>query len=198
MVHVNETTQAGTTPPRASDDVVELILGELDPIIARTRDVLARVWHDRSVSKANLHVLMLLEQFGSLPMSRLATMIDVSLPSMTGIVDRMEENGLIERERTDEDRRVVMVRCTPRGEELAREMPRLRREYLRRVVVALPEGDRRNCYAAFRAFRLAAESLAEEAAHEEHALEGPAGLTGASPHECHARRGRPTNITSQE
>ena len=164
MLHVNLSMRPRRRPTKGPDEVVELILGELDPIMARTRDAMARVWHDHSVSKANLHVLMLMEQFGQLPMSKLATMLDVSLPNMTGIIDRMEENGLVERLRNDEDRRVVLVRATARGAELGAEMPRLRREYMRQVVNSLSEGDRRNCYEAFRAFREAADKLAVELA----------------------------------
>jgi DNA-binding MarR family transcriptional regulator len=154
-------------PPNAggsadADEAIELVLGELEPIVARTREALARVWHDRSVSKANLHVLMLLEQYGTLSMSRLADQIEVSLPNMTGIVDRMEEHGLVERVRSEEDRRIVLVRSTPKGAELAAELPSFRRAYLRRVIAALPDADRRNCYEAFRAFRRASDALAED------------------------------------
>lgn len=177
MLQVNLSIRPGRRRGTTHDDVVELILGELDPIIMRTKDALAQVWHNRSVSKANLHVLMLLEQFGPLPMSRLATMVDVSLPNMTGIVGRMEEHGLVERVRDDADRRVVMVRATAKGTEVTAEIPRLRREFLRRVVCALPEGDRQNCYEAFRAFREAAESLRDEPVH-------------THPAQRHGRRGR--------
>jgi DNA-binding MarR family transcriptional regulator len=171
MIQVNKSIERKPEgESSAADEQIERILGELEPIVARTREALARVWHDRSVSKANLHVLMLLEQFGALSMSRLAAQIGVSFPNMTGIVDRMEENGLVERVRSDDDRRIVLVRSTTKGAELAAELPELRRAYLRRVIAALPEEDRRTCYDAFRAFRRAADTLAEEPEqnHEHH------------------------------
>ena len=46
-------------------------------------------------------------------MSRLAELLDVSLSNATGIVDRMEERGLVERVRVPDDRRVVLVRIGP-------------------------------------------------------------------------------------
>ena len=48
-------------------------------------------------------------------MSRLAELLDVSFSNATGIIDRMEERGLVERVRVPDDRRVVLVRIGPRG-----------------------------------------------------------------------------------
>ena len=48
-------------------------------------------------------------------MSRLAEMLDVSMSNATGLVDRMEERGLVERVRVPDDRRVVLVRPTQAG-----------------------------------------------------------------------------------
>ena len=50
-------------------------------------------------------------------MSDLAECAQTSQASLTGIVDRLEERGLVERARTAEDRRVVEVALTARGRE---------------------------------------------------------------------------------
>jgi DNA-binding MarR family transcriptional regulator len=42
---------------------------------------------------------------------------------VTGIIDRMEREGLVSRERSKEDRRVVFIKLTARGRELAQEIP---------------------------------------------------------------------------
>ena len=69
----------------------------------------------RGVSMSNLHVLSMLERHGALTMSRIAEALDVSLSNATGVVDRMEERGLVERIRDGEDRRVVHVGLTEVG-----------------------------------------------------------------------------------
>ena len=46
---------------------------------------------------AQLHVMNLLERHGEMPMSRLAEMIDVSDSNATGLIDRVEERGFVER-----------------------------------------------------------------------------------------------------
>lgn len=43
-------------------------------------------------------------------------------PSMTGVLSRMEEMGLITRERMAEDQRRVLVRMTPKSEKLVAEL----------------------------------------------------------------------------
>lgn len=48
-------------------------------------------------------------------MSELADLSDLSSAHLTGIVDRLEARGFVKRERSDEDRRVVMVSLTDEG-----------------------------------------------------------------------------------
>jgi DNA-binding MarR family transcriptional regulator len=69
----------------------------------------------------HFHVLTLLRHHDAMPMGRLAEILDVSMSSATGIIDRMEERGLVERVRVPDDRRVVLVQPTPAGLDLVDE-----------------------------------------------------------------------------
>jgi len=69
----------------------------------------------RGISMTHFHVLTLLRHHGEQPMGRLAEILDASMSSATGIIDRMEERGLVERVRVPDDRRVVLVRPTDAG-----------------------------------------------------------------------------------
>ena len=88
----------------------------------------------QGISMAQLHVMNLLERHGEMPMSRLAEMIDVSDSNATGLIDRVEERGFVERIRVAADRRMVMVRLTPAGTHVLDEIEALREEILRRVL----------------------------------------------------------------
>lgn len=55
---------------------------------------------------------------GPLRMSEVAERVEISSASLTGIVDRLEQRGLVERERSDSDRRVVTVALTDDGREV--------------------------------------------------------------------------------
>jgi DNA-binding MarR family transcriptional regulator len=70
---------------------------------------------DGHLQQQQYWVLAELSRGGSRRMSGLAECSHVSQASLTGIVDRLEERGLIERVHSAEDRRVVDVSVTPAG-----------------------------------------------------------------------------------
>lgn len=147
------------SPPAEGEELVELILGELEPVMALQRHAMAHVWHDRSISKANMHVLMLLDQLGPLPMGRLATLVDVSLPSLTGIVDRMAEHGLVDRGRDEHDRRVVVVHVADKGRQTLQELEQVRRDLMRRVLQEMSPTDQRQCLGTVRTMHRIVDEL---------------------------------------
>lgn len=67
------------------------------------------------ISFAQVHVLSMLDRHGEMPMSRVAEMLDVSLSNASGVIDRLEDRGFVERVRVADDRRVVLVRATEAG-----------------------------------------------------------------------------------
>ena len=81
----------------------------------RDREGAFKAWHRHSLSLVHLNVLAALEMEGPLSMKRLADAMDVSDASATGIVDRMEKRGLVERRHGTDDRRVVLVHPTDAG-----------------------------------------------------------------------------------
>jgi DNA-binding MarR family transcriptional regulator len=88
----------------------------------------------QGISMTQLHVMHLLDHHGEMPMSRLAEMLDVSLSNGTGLIDRVEERGFVERTRIPTDRRMVMVRLTPAGRQMLDEIETIREQVLRRVL----------------------------------------------------------------
>jgi DNA-binding MarR family transcriptional regulator len=152
----------GLSSATAANELVEEIIGELEPLIVRQYQ--AAVWHDRTISKTHMFVLMLLMEHDQVPMSRLAGMLDVSFPSLSGIIDRMEERGLVERIRDANDRRIVLVKSTAKGTASVAEVQEMRREYLRKILRSMGLNERRTCQAAFKAMRQAADEIPPDAA----------------------------------
>jgi len=93
-----------------------------------------RRWPGGQLSLVHLHVLAILDIEGPLAMRALAESLDVSQASMTGIVDRMEQRGLVERQRDEEDRRVVRVSLTDEGRKMVGGMAAERRERLSEIL----------------------------------------------------------------
>ncbi len=71
------------------------------------------------VTPTQLSVLKLLDEIGDLSLSRLSTQIRAHNSTVTGIVDRMEAAGLVERAQSEEDRRVWIIRLLPAGRRIA-------------------------------------------------------------------------------
>jgi DNA-binding MarR family transcriptional regulator len=67
------------------------------------------------LTPAQCHVLRLLRPESPLPMRDLASRLGCDASNITGIVDRLEARGLVERRASDSDRRVKELALTPAG-----------------------------------------------------------------------------------
>ena len=66
-------------------------------------------------SPQEFHVLMTVGQMGNCIMSDIAARLQLSLSSITGIVDKLESKKVVRRSRSIEDRRIVQVVLTDEG-----------------------------------------------------------------------------------
>jgi len=96
-----------------------------------------------NLTSPQLTVIKILETFGDLSLTELSERIRAQNSTVTGIIDRMEREGLVVRERSKEDRRVVFIRLTPKGAQLAREIPVEPMEILRKAILALSKDEGR-------------------------------------------------------
>jgi 4'-phosphopantetheinyl transferase len=95
----------------------------------------------QSISLTHLHVLTVVQTDGALPVSELARVLGVSVASATGIVSRMEERGLVRRNRCASDRRVVSVELAPAGIAALDDIEGQSRDGLRRMLGTLTVGE---------------------------------------------------------
>jgi DNA-binding MarR family transcriptional regulator len=119
--------------------LIEEALERIDALAAHRRRAMCEQPLHREVSLPQLHVLMLLQERGRMMVSELAGLLRISMPSASSIVDRIEENGLVERTRDAADRRVVYVEITDRGRALAEDLMGLKRETMQRLFGAMTD-----------------------------------------------------------
>ncbi len=124
-------------PGPAPDDRVMAIFAEFRGALGELRCGASQRLVRLGVSMTQIHILSILEHHGEMAMSRLAEMLDVSVSNGTGLIDRMEERGLVDRVRDLEDRRVVMVRTAQRGREALDEVKVMRNDLIRKVLARL-------------------------------------------------------------
>ena len=111
------------------------------------------------ISMTQLHVLNLLDRHGEMAMSRLADMLDVSMSAATGLVDRVEEHGYVERIRVPSDRRVVLARITDAGRQLLDDIDSVQTEILDRILDGLDETQLTRLAAAMVDLRTAVDAI---------------------------------------
>jgi DNA-binding MarR family transcriptional regulator len=70
---------------------------------------------DADLSPVQWHVLHLIEPGQPVPMRRLAEALSCDASNVTGLVDRLESRGLLQRRASPEDRRVKVLALTPAG-----------------------------------------------------------------------------------
>lgn len=123
-----------------------------------------RAWLRGSLSLIHLYVLTTLETDGPLSMSHLAEALDVSVASATGIVDRMEERGLVERRRVASDRRIVQVHVTAAGADVFPSLDARGRQHFAAVLERLSDDELASLIVGLRATRAARAAVAADAA----------------------------------
>jgi DNA-binding MarR family transcriptional regulator len=97
------------------------LAGLVVELMDRTRQSVREVGEEEGLSVPQLDVLRRLRQ-GPSPMRRLAVQMNCEASNLTGLVDRLEARGLVERRPFPEDRRVKCVALTDAGEELGRQV----------------------------------------------------------------------------
>jgi DNA-binding MarR family transcriptional regulator len=147
---------------------IEAILTEVGGWIGELRCASMGRLVQGQVSMSQMHVLWLLQHHGAMAMSRLADLLGVSLSNASGLIDRMEEHGLIERERVPDDRRLVMVRPADAGMRALSETETTKRERMRAVLSHLPASERPIVLAALRSLRRALSAEIESSPVHQH------------------------------
>jgi MarR family transcriptional regulator, 2-MHQ and catechol-resistance regulon repressor len=95
--------------------------------ILRTSDQfqnrLGRLFRQFGLTPSQYNVLRILRGEGKpLPCLEIGTRMIQVVPAMTGLLDRLEKQELIERERCTQDRRVVYIELTDKAQALLKEM----------------------------------------------------------------------------
>lgn len=126
------------------DRLSELLegLGRRAPL----RDPIARAVESMGLTPQQLHTVMWLSREGRLTMGTLAQRLGITEKTVTGLVDRLERNGCVERVRDEADRRVVHVCLAERGLAVARKLEASFRVRMRAMLEVLESRDREDLF----------------------------------------------------
>lgn len=148
------------TATNLDESAVRLLRSYLDSV-ALTEPLQTSIWHRAELTLAQVRVLRrLAKQPQSL--GQLGTDLGLAPPSMTRLVDRLEERGLIARRRDDEDRRKVVAQLTEEGRRLVTAIPFLEGTAIRVAIERMKPSDRERIGAAMRDFHAAVRVVEDE------------------------------------
>lgn len=107
----------------APSDLVKEIVYQIRRLIQARELYTKELSKNYSVTAAQLNCLLALHEEGPLSPSQIGRIIMVKSSTVTGIIDRLEQKGLVERLRNSPDRRIITVQLTESGKKLADNAP---------------------------------------------------------------------------
>ncbi|HEY4116448.1 MAG TPA: MarR family transcriptional regulator [Byssovorax sp.] len=119
------------------DAIVETIIY----LYTESRRLTKEMAREVGLTGPQLTVIKLLENLGDLSLSSLSERIRAQNSTVTGIIDRMEREGIVRRERSATDRRVVLIRLSDKGMKLAQRIRVEPMEIFKRSLVDLSAAD---------------------------------------------------------
>ncbi|MBI2856354.1 MAG: MarR family transcriptional regulator [Chloroflexi bacterium] len=154
------------------ETLLKKVVDILEEINSSGPYTVSQEWFTLHLRMPHVRVLFLLMREGTLRMSDLASTIDVSMSGATGLVDRLVEQGLVDRWPDPGDRRSVLCSLTEQGKELAHRLLAERRSRWEERLAPMSQANlRKVCHAmelVLEATRSATgESQAVEAATQE-------------------------------
>lgn len=105
------------------------------------KNPVASICEELQLTPTQFHALGWLGNDGPVQVGMLAHRVGITRKTITGVVDRLETMGLVERTRDAEDRRAVVVRLTARGEENFRRINRSVDAGMRRLLGLMDASD---------------------------------------------------------
>ena len=120
---VNPQTPPAATPPRFPEELVASTAFLLKKLGMSTKDQAMQAYVETGLNPYHHAILILLDEGSRETQAAIADALGYDRGQLVGLLDELEEQGLVERRRDPNDRRRHLVRMTPEGK---RALARLR------------------------------------------------------------------------
>lgn len=112
--------------------IVSEVIDDIRRIFQVIKEKSKRVEAETQLTGSQLWAVKILHESTSLKVSELASRMYLHPATMVGLLDRLETKGLVKRNRSEKDRRVVHVELTAQGKEVVESSP----EVIQRLLVS--------------------------------------------------------------
>ncbi|MDK1473942.1 MarR family transcriptional regulator [Streptomyces sp. 549] len=130
-----------TSPRNPADPLTREVVELIGTVVARYHEEYAEAAAGYQLTGAQARVLALLLA-GPTPMRRIAEQLKCEPSNVTGIVDRLESRGLVERRPDTADRRVKLAAATDPGLETGARLRESLGDFAREPLAGLTEAER--------------------------------------------------------
>lgn len=124
--------------PSSQDDIQGFVDDYLPALLAQASRLISGEFHEAAraegYSVSEWRVMATLASYESMSIGRLAQISVTKQPTVTRLLDRMQDKGLVERVPHGSDRRITLVRMTPAGRADLARLIKLAREHEQRVL----------------------------------------------------------------
>jgi DNA-binding MarR family transcriptional regulator len=152
------------------DDRVQRIRRILDcseTVIQKTNPVRDRAWLSVDLTMPQLKSLIYVTKCNGATSGQIASSLGVGLSTITGVVDRLAEQGLVSRHEDPRDRRVTRVVPTPRGRQIIEDLLQFRNETISAILARLTSEQLHTVEIAFQYLVDAVDEIANEQSSKE-------------------------------
>lgn len=104
---------------------------------------------DMTFTKSEIFTMLVVDRHGEIIMSQVAGYINVPMSTATGIVDRLVKNGYLKRERSEQDRRIVVICLSDKGKEVIDKLKESVMKYIGMINDSLTDEERQLLYNIF-------------------------------------------------
>jgi homoprotocatechuate degradation regulator HpaR len=109
-----------------SNSLPMMLYKALDTIMPKFRII----FKEFGITEPQARVLRILWQHKKIALNELSSLSLITPPSLVGVIDRMELNGLVERNNSNIDRRKIIVNLTKKGKTLeSKILPKVEKVY---------------------------------------------------------------------
>jgi DNA-binding MarR family transcriptional regulator len=112
-----------------------------------------------SLRNQTYHILRILERKGPLPMSAIGKQLFIAKQNMTTFIDRLMDDGLVERKNDPADRRIINIVLTEKGGQFLKERRLGLKKIARENLSKLSDEDIKSLHSAFRIIRTIVHKL---------------------------------------
>ena len=115
------------------DEIIE-VNTLFQEVICLLKHSMSKIFEDTNITPPQGMVIGILSHHGKMKISELSNKLGLSNSTVSGILDRLEKQGMVERERSVEDKRVVYVSIIPTFDENHKTFHRKAAENIKNII----------------------------------------------------------------